>query len=139
MPIRPELRKFYRGPEYDAQRARIVKRAGDKCEQCRVPNGKDVQRGPGGVYRHVDARCGAPWRNAKGNVTTFEPRQDLTRRVRIVLTMAHLDHNPANSDPSNLKALCTPCHLRHDAPVHGKHAAPTHYARRDRLNLKRGP
>jgi hypothetical protein len=30
---------------------------------------------------------------------------------RFTLTTAHLDHNPANCDSSNLKALCAPCHL----------------------------
>ncbi len=30
---------------------------------------------------------------------------------RFTLTTAHLDHNPANCDRSNLKALCAPCHL----------------------------
>jgi len=35
---------------------------------------------------------------------------------RFVLTVAHLDQNPGNNDPGNLKALCSVCHLRHDAP-----------------------
>ncbi|KAM3107275.1 HNH endonuclease [Phormidesmis sp. 146-33] len=32
------------------------------------------------------------------------------------LTVAHLDQNPSNNDPSNLKALCTVYHLKHDRP-----------------------
>ena len=36
------------------------------------------------------------------------------------LTVAHMDHNPANCDPSNLKALCAPCHLRYDAKHHAE-------------------
>lgn len=35
--------------------------------------------------------------------------------VRIVLTVAHLDHTPENCDPSNLRALCQRCHNRYDA------------------------
>ena len=35
---------------------------------------------------------------------------------RNTLTVAHLDHTPANCSPENLKALCAPCHLRYDAP-----------------------
>ncbi|NJM67488.1 MAG: hypothetical protein HC851_18350 [Acaryochloris sp. RU_4_1] len=35
---------------------------------------------------------------------------------RFTLTVAHLDQNPQNNEPSNLKALCAPCHLRFDAP-----------------------
>jgi hypothetical protein len=36
--------------------------------------------------------------------------------VRIILTVAHLDQNPANNDESNLAALCQRCHLNHDRP-----------------------
>nr|WP_275336245.1 HNH endonuclease [Nodosilinea sp. TSF1-S3]MDF0369105.1 HNH endonuclease [Nodosilinea sp. TSF1-S3] len=41
---------------------------------------------------------------------------DLDRPGRFVLTVAHLDQDPSHNDPANLKALCAPCHLRHDAP-----------------------
>lgn len=34
--------------------------------------------------------------------------------VKIVLTIAHLDHDTENSDYSNLKALCQRCHNRYD-------------------------
>lgn len=33
---------------------------------------------------------------------------------RFTLTVAHLDQNPMNDEPANLKALCAPCHLNHD-------------------------
>lgn len=33
---------------------------------------------------------------------------------RFVLTVAHLDHRPANCDRSNLRALCSGCRLRYD-------------------------
>lgn len=33
---------------------------------------------------------------------------------RFVLTVAHLDHQPENCDPANLRALCAPCHCRYD-------------------------
>ena len=37
------------------------------------------------------------------------------RMVRIVLTIAHLDHVPENCEPDNLRALCQRCHNRYDA------------------------
>lgn len=37
------------------------------------------------------------------------------KEVRIVLTIAHLDHTPENCKPSNLRALCQKCHNRYDA------------------------
>lgn len=33
---------------------------------------------------------------------------------RYQIGVAHLDHNPANCDPSNLLPLCTVCHCRMD-------------------------
>ena len=37
----------------------------------------------------------------------------------VVLTVAHLDHQPENNDEAvNLRALCQRCHLAHDRPVH---------------------
>ncbi len=35
---------------------------------------------------------------------------------RYVLTVAHLDQDPGNNNPANLKALCTVCHLLYDVP-----------------------
>jgi 5-methylcytosine-specific restriction endonuclease McrA len=34
-----------------------------------------------------------------------------------VLTVAHLDHQPENNSPENLRAMCQRCHNRMDAPV----------------------
>ncbi|MEL7037750.1 MAG: hypothetical protein AAFO04_19305 [Cyanobacteria bacterium J06592_8] len=39
---------------------------------------------------------------------------DIAKPQRFTLTTAHLDHNPSNCDPSNLKALCSVCHLNLD-------------------------
>lgn len=36
----------------------------------------------------------------------------------IVLTIAHLDQDIQNNDPTNLAALCQRCHLLHDRPHH---------------------
>ena len=37
---------------------------------------------------------------------------------RSVLTVAHLDHNPGNNAPDNLKALCVVRHLNYDRAEH---------------------
>jgi hypothetical protein len=44
----------------------------------------------------------------------------------IVLTTAHLDHQPENCDLSNLKAMCPRCHNKYDA----KHRAETRRLKR---------
>jgi 5-methylcytosine-specific restriction endonuclease McrA len=37
---------------------------------------------------------------------------------KVVLTVAHLDHDPSHcADRNNLAALCQRCHNRYDAPV----------------------
>lgn len=42
------------------------------------------------------------------------------RFQRFCLTVAHLDQRPENCDRTNLRALCAPCHLRHDRPFRPK-------------------
>jgi 5-methylcytosine-specific restriction endonuclease McrA len=53
---------------------------------------------------------------------------DLIKPQRFTLTVAHLDQDPSNNDPTNLRALCSGCHLRHDAP----HRAANSRAKRER-------
>ncbi len=45
----------------------------------------------------------------------------------VVLATAHLDHDPTNNPPRNLKALCQRCHMLHDRDEH---------CRRRRLTLR---
>ena len=42
------------------------------------------------------------------------------KMVRVVLTIAHLNHVPEDCRPENLRALCQSCHLRYDAEHHRK-------------------
>jgi hypothetical protein len=39
---------------------------------------------------------------------------------RWLMTVAHLNHVPADCDRSNLKALCNPCHCRYDLQQMGR-------------------
>jgi hypothetical protein len=39
-----------------------------------------------------------------------------SHNIKVVLTIAHLDHQIDNNDHSNLRAWCQRCHNRHDAP-----------------------
>ncbi len=56
------------------------------------------------------------------------------RLVQIVLTIAHLDHDPANNGQAgnrpNLAALCQRCHNRHDGPHRRETAGRTRDRRR---------
>ena len=57
------------------------------------------------------------WRNGRGRSL---PRLALVndtiavRTTKVVLATAHLDHDPTNNRPRNLKALCQRCHMIHD-------------------------
>jgi hypothetical protein len=41
--------------------------------------------------------------------------------IKVVLTIAHLNHTPEDCRPENLRALCQRCHNQYDA----KHRAET--------------
>lgn len=99
-PIKAENKKRYPA-DWNKIRARILKRAKDRCEFCAAENG----------YPHP--------------VTLS----------RVVLTIAHLDHTPENSDPSNLKALCQRCHNRYDREHRVANRKKTIQEKRRQLNL----
>ena len=46
---------------------------------------------------------------------------------KVVLTVAHLDHDKSNNRFSNLKAMCQRCHLSYDL---GRHVMNRKYGRR---------
>ena len=54
---------------------------------------------------------------------------------RIVLTVAHLDHQPENCSDSNLKAMCQRCHLRYDVKHHQANASATRRAKKQNGEL----
>lgn len=93
MPIRPENKSRY-PKNWKQIRQQILERAGNRCEFCGVENHSEVPR----------------YRSGRGVIM-----------VKVVLTIAHLDHTPENCDPSNLRALCQKCHNSYDA----KHRAET--------------
>jgi hypothetical protein len=98
-------------------RPAILTRAFNCCEFCNIKNGIIVLRGrykdievyqddDGNIYDAFDSeRIGA---NYVGDI------DDFGTFVKIVLTIAHLDHNTEHNDYSNLKALCQRCHNRYD-------------------------
>lgn len=61
--------------------------------------------------------------------------QDATKIIVIVLTTAHLDHDPTNCDPTNLKVWCQRHHHRYDCEHHQQTAYTTRMAKRGNLEL----
>lgn len=57
-----------------------------------------------------------PWRFREAEEYRYFPVP--TRIVGIVLTIAHLNHDPTDNRDENLRALCQWCHLDHDRRFH---------------------
>ncbi|MDE2105505.1 MAG: hypothetical protein KGL39_50225 [Patescibacteria group bacterium] len=119
MPIRPENRARYpkNWPQISAE---IRGRAGNRCEECGVANGELGARWHDGTWLPAipdgDNGIRLQWPRP-GEYRLFRHggiAADL-KIVRIVLTVAHLDHTPENCDPGNLRAWCQRCHNRYDA------------------------
>lgn len=74
-----------------------------------------------GIRERAGERCEWPGCGVRNGATVEGKRGP----YRVVLTCAHLDHNPANCDPANLRAWCQVHHLRYDAQQHAQQAAST--------------
>lgn len=88
MPIRPENKSRY-PKDWPIISIRIRERAGWKCEQ--ILEGR---------------RCNAE--QGKAHPITGS---------KVILTVAHLDHQPENCRDENLKAMCQRCHNTYDGPM----------------------
>jgi hypothetical protein len=133
MPIRPENRARY-PKNWKAISLHIrSERAGDRCE-CTGQCGDDHRRGDSSF-----GRCGAPNGKIVCRAVDDSGRWVLGdacfvhRFVRVILTVAHLDHQPENCADANLLAMCQYCHLRYDR----EHHAWTRRAMKDELSGQR--
>lgn len=139
MPIKPENRNRYPA-DWPAIRERILKRAGYRCEH------------PGCLARQysvgwwiVDPNAQAwRWSPAWGqndNPRTYSDARQVAaeldhgrseegpKPIVIVLTIAHLDHQPENCADDNLRAMCQRHHLAHDHDHHRANAQATRRAK----------
>ncbi len=94
----------------------MLKRANNCCENCFLQNKQTVYSVP--FFIKEDGRY-------KRRMIWFRHENDAKREaglypvrpVKVVLTIAHLDHDETNHDVllERLMALCQVCHLRYDA------------------------
>ncbi len=131
MPIRPSERDKYPA-DWPQVVARIRARAKGRCEWCGVPQYAVGHRGPDGLFVReggngpLDASGqGLVWPSLEP-LTYSQAREiadtindgldpwDSGRRIVIVMTTAHLDHDPTNCEDENLAWLCQRCHNRYD-------------------------
>lgn len=100
MPIRPENRARY-PKDWKAISLRIRERAGWRCEGSPAfPDCRAANREPHPVTGSI-----------------------------VVLTVAHLDHQPENCADENLRAMCQRCHLNYDKHHHAANARKTREAK----------
>ena len=71
------------------------------------PNWREIRR-----YR-LDRAGNRCEKCGRANYSIYVDRQGVVRRV--VLTIAHVDHKPANNSDDNLAVWCQKCHNGHDA------------------------
>ena len=117
MPILPENRKLYPANWATEIRPAILKRAGNRCEWCKKPNGKTILSVKyEGVWYWIDAEHWFVDPSGIRSVPCSLGESEERSRAKIVLTIAHLDHDPTNNEPDNLRALCQRCHNTYDAP-----------------------
>jgi len=81
--------------------AKIRERSGGRCE-CYGECGLH-QTNPGPRRCNEQNGSKALWANGK-----------------VILTTAHLNHDPMDCREENLKAMCQRCHLRYDSELHKK-------------------
>ena len=93
MPIRPEMRALY-PKDWKQIVAAVAERSGGQCE-CLGECGIDHE-----------GRCPA---------INHEPHPVTASKV--VLTTAHLDHDPSGRDLLRLRHMCQRCHNRYDMPM----------------------
>lgn len=130
MPIKPENRGRYPANWDTEIRPAILSRASDRCEQCKAKNGETVCREMSGdTYMTAD---GYVFDASNGDCLGRARVTDYPagRYVKIVLTIAHLDHQPENCDPENLRAWCQRCHLHYDQEHHQANATATRRAKK---------
>jgi hypothetical protein len=103
-------------------RPRILDRANNCCEWCKVPNGHTVVRDCTGHWHELNKYIDAHATESNQFLTEVFPgwddKPEGLKNVKIVLTIAHLDHDEENHEVKDdrLAALCQRCHLRYDAP-----------------------
>lgn len=146
MPIKAENRTLY-PKDWDALSKAAKERSGWRCVHpgCGARQysvGRWIAQGPHTVWvPHADyAPDYAQARQFAAEYSFFlfgdgpKPRHEPAVIV-IVLTTAHLDHDPTNCAPENLAPMCQRHHLQYDQQHHNETAYMTRRAKANTLEL----
>ena len=100
---------------------RILERANHCCEKCGVPNKAILTSIPLKVREGDRYKTRRIWITDASDVKRLLPLMDTeydgAKKITVVLTIAHLDHDEENHEVSDdrLQAMCQICHLNYDA------------------------
>lgn len=97
-------------------RPAILLRAKDKCEFCGLKNGSTVYSVGFKVLENGSYKNRRIWFRNRQDAHREANNPNTVRKVKVILTIAHLDHDETNHEVSldRLAALCQVCHLRYD-------------------------
>lgn len=130
----PMNRKLY-PHNWEEISLKIREEAGHKCEFCGVPDRVWIirnKRNP--AEYHICRDDDTQYKDMYINPDDY----GYSNPVQVILTVAHLDHNPGNNERANLRALCQRCHNVHDAPNRAKNARMTRIKKKQRRRAASG-
>lgn len=122
-PIRPDQRGRYPANWPAISELVRFRRAGGRCEctgECGHNHRAELDENPAAdLVGDTDAELAEVF----GDLTRCLAEHGRPHPVtdsRVVLTTAHLDHQPENCDMANLRAMCQRCHLAYDREHHAE-------------------
>lgn len=101
-------------------RPAILERDNHCCKFCGVENYSHGYRDKDGNW--ITER---EFNGLKSDIGDFLFNGKFPKRIQIILTIMHLDHNTKNNDYGNLAAGCQKCHLNYDKDHHRKNTRQT--------------
>ena len=109
-------------------RARILERERHSCKECGAKNYDIGYRDNRGNWNQIECShqgdAEAEWAKSVGY-----------KIIKIVLTIAHLNHDISDNSDENLAALCQLHHLRHDISHHKENSRNTRNKKKGLQNL----
>jgi hypothetical protein len=122
--------------------AAIREREGNRCKVCGVPNHAYIVRSSEDSERYIifDMQEAVyTWPDGSWiRMSELPDEFQENKHVKVVLTVAHLNHDTTDNSDSNLAALCQLHHLRHDAQFHAQNAKRTRADKREQAIAETG-
>ena len=101
---------------------RILGRAENRCESCGVNNEAELWSVPLKIREAGEYKVKKIWVSDDSDMrrlvsTVVNSTDCKIKRIKVILTVAHLDHDELNHDvrDDRLMAMCQSCHLAYDA------------------------